>query len=350
MRCWRRVWLILFGLCSGSVWAAFPGLRYLDEIGHLETPSDPRTSVQFGRAQVVSTHDGVVFRGRDDYGKSWRAFLPILGGIGFTTVWQADFDHNSRPDLLIAALFPGNGRCLDEITLSFLLFNDHGQPVPWVIQTRMPYGRKFPYVPAILTDSNHNGRAELVVTSCTYSDPPRIGEDRRITGIYEARDATWRLVKPVNLEPYTNLVRQNYRFRPQFDQLLKANPPDWLDQGNDPHGSPPVQLAAVLTPSADCHGSVHLPPVVDGQLQATGWKDPCTELGLDRIRLSNGTVCYGWPTVVMDSDDGREIIAESERLQPALQKILDQRRTVVLAGQKDPEQCSPVLLWALKAR
>jgi hypothetical protein len=89
--------------------------------------------------------------------------------------------------------------------------------------------------------------------------------------------------------------------------------------------------------------------VVDGKLQTAGWKDPCDELG-DRIQLSNGTVCYGWPTVMMDGEDGREIVAESEHPLPLLKKIMQQRRTVVLAGQKDPKRCSPILLWARGAQ
>src|ERR1700721_1380960 len=93
---------------------AFPELHYLDEIGHLGTPSDPRTAVQLGRTLAVSADDGVHFRGHDDDGSSWEAILPVLGGVGFTTVWQADFDHNSQPHLLIAAYFPTNGRCVDE--------------------------------------------------------------------------------------------------------------------------------------------------------------------------------------------------------------------------------------------
>jgi len=90
--------------------------------------------------------------------------------------------------------------------------------------------------------------------------------------------------------------------------------------------------------------------VVDGKLQTTGWKDPCDELRHNRIQLSNGTVCYDWPTVVLDSENGREIVAESEHPEPLLQRIIDQRRTVVLAGQRDRNRCSPTLLWALSPR
>src|SRR5262245_2778871 len=132
--------LIFLYLCSSSLWAAFPGLRYLGEIGSLGTELDPRAVVRFGHTLARGTDDGVRFQGTDDDGVKWQAVLPLSGGVGFTTVWQADFDHNSRPDLLIAA-YPGvrSGRCLDEVTLSFLLFNDRGQPVPWVIESRTPY-------------------------------------------------------------------------------------------------------------------------------------------------------------------------------------------------------------------
>ena len=333
-------WLIF--LFSTSLCLAFPGLRYLDDIGDLGIPGNRRTSVQFGRTRAVWADDRVRFEGRDDAGKMWQAILPTAQGLGYTAVWKADFDHNSRPDLLIAAYFPKNGRCVDEITLSFLLFNDRGEPVPWMIQTRAPSFRN----PAVFTDLNHNGRAELVVTDCTYSEAPRIGEDRRITGIYEAKDTTWSLIKPARLESYTALVRRSHRFRPKFDQLLATNPADWLDQGNRLVDSPPVQLAEVLTASEICHG-VRFPPLVDGRFQAD-WKDPCEELGRNRIQLSDGTVCYGWPTVMFDGTKGRQIVSGSEHPEPLLRELIAQRRPVVLVGQTEPNRCSPSLLWALR--
>lgn len=345
--------LIVAGLCALAASAqpsSVAGLHYLGEVGHLGTPGDQRTSVRFGPTQVISQGNGSArIEGHDDDGKAWNAVLPMEGGIGWTDVWQADFDRNGRPDLLVAAFFPPNGRCIDEITLSFLLFNDHGQPVPWVVRTRMPQNTRFPAIPAIF-DWNHGERPKLVVTDCTYSEPPRHGEDRRITGIYEAQDATWSLAHPADIVTYTALVRRSYRFRPNDDRLLQTDSTHWLDQGNkmDLHGPPPVQVAAVLPAAADCHG-VHLPPVVNGVLQA-GWKDPCDELGKDRIQLSNGTICYGWPTVILDRVDGREIMAEQKYLKSLLQELVDQRRTVVLAGQTELERCSPTILWAPRTR
>jgi hypothetical protein len=335
-------------LCSVSLSAAMPGLRYLGEVGHLDTPDDPRTSIRFGRTRVVSTGNGQVrFEGSSDSGKRWHASLPVQGGIGWTAVWQADFDHNGRPDLLIASHFPGNGRCIDEITLSFLLFSDRGQPIPWVIQTRMPVGKGFKRIPAIFVDLNHDGRAELIVTDCTYSEPPRSGENRRIMGIYEAKDAKWGSVHPARIAPYTALLHQSHRFRTHHDQLLPTDPNQWPDHGNEvkAYGSDPVKLADVLPASATCRG-VRLPPVVDGVLQTAGWKDPCEELGKDRIQLSNGTVCDGWPTVVLDRPGGREIAAEAEPVKALLHEIIDQQLSVVMTGRTDLKRCSPTVIWA----
>ena len=272
----QRVLLILFCLCWTSLGATFPGLRYLGDIGDLGMPGSSRTSVRFGSIQAVWIDDGVRFQGRDDDGKSWRAALPVATGIAYTDVWQADFDHNSRQDLLIAAHSFGSGRCVDEVMLSFLLFDNRGRPVPWVIRTRAP---SF-HVPAIFADLNHNGRAELVVTDCAYGDPALLGEDRSVTGVYEARDATWSLVKPAHLESYIALVRRSHRIRPRLDQLLPANLTDWPDQGNqpDPHEPLPLQVAALLASSEGCRAPVHLPPVVDGKLQTAAGRTHATNL------------------------------------------------------------------------
>jgi hypothetical protein len=248
---------MIAGLCALSASpqpSTVAQLRYLGEVGHLGTEFDHRTSVKFGHIEVRPEESGGIrLQGQDDAGKPWKADLPAEGGIGWTDIWRADFDRNGRPDLLIAAYFPQNGRCIDEITLSFLLFNDHGQPVPWVIRNRMPESKGLPAVPAVFADFNHSGRLQLVVTDCSYSEPPRVGEDRQITGVYEAKDATWSLIQPADIAPYVALVHRSYRIRPNHDELLPANSAHWVDRGNmmDVHGPPPVQVAAVLPASPD---------------------------------------------------------------------------------------------------
>ena len=200
---------------------------------------------------------------------------------------------------------------------------------------------------------NQSGRTRLVVTNCEFSDPAVNGDERSIIGIYEAKDATWRLVRPARLEPYLALVRHRHRFRPEQGRLSSTNPVDWLDQGTEASTNRSSErLTAVLNASPSCRGPVHLPPVVNGQLQAAAWKDPCDEIGQNRIQLSDRTICYGWPTVMIDRANKREIVAESELrdLQPLLQEIVADQFTVVLAGQSETGRCSPTLLWARPPR
>jgi hypothetical protein len=325
-----------------------PNLRYLGEVGHLWPPFSSMRSVSFGKIQVTAETDGALrVSGRDDDQRPWAAMVPVGSGIGFTDVWQADFDRNGRQDLLIAAYFPKNGRCVDEITLSFLLFNDHGQPVPWVIKSHMPAGNRTPATPAIFADLGQDGPMHLVVTDCSYSSPPRFGEDRSITGIYVAENATWRLVRPANMAGYIALVRRSFRFQPNHDELLSTDPLDWCDRGNtmDRHGPPPVKVKAVLPASPDCRG-VRL-AVVNGRVQRPA-NDPCDVVGQDRIELSNGAVCFGWPIIVLDGTDGREIVADPKGLRAALERVVNEQRTVGLAGETDPERCSPTILWAMR--
>ena len=66
------------------------------------------------------------------------------------------------------------------------------------------------------------------------------------------------------------------------------------------------------------------------------------------MELSDGTICYGWPTVMVDDAEGREIVAESQHPERLLQRIIEQGRKVVLVGQRDPKRCSPVLVWAAR--
>jgi hypothetical protein len=94
--------------CQGGM---FRGMRYLGEIGHLETDFDHRTSAALVIAKAISVNQDIHIEGTDDRGKRWTAAVQIFGGIGWTDAWIADFDGNSRKDLLIASIFPPSGRC-----------------------------------------------------------------------------------------------------------------------------------------------------------------------------------------------------------------------------------------------
>jgi hypothetical protein len=104
--------------------------------------------LDLGIAHVFPEGDGNLrFEGRDVSGKRWHVWLPAAGGIGGTDVWIADFDHNSRRDLLISSMFPKNGRCIDRTTIYFLMFDQKGRPVPWAMpsNTFAGYGHQPPF-------------------------------------------------------------------------------------------------------------------------------------------------------------------------------------------------------------
>lgn len=339
MQNYFRTWSFFLALCFTSAQGA--PLRYLGNID-FGFPGQTRTSIPLGHARAVSLKDGSVrFQGRDDEGRTWQAALMTNGN---TTVWQSDFDHNSRPDMLIASEISQVGHCIDKVILSFLLFDQNGRPMPWVVAGLTPWRQSFRSRPAVFRW--FNGRAEFVLSDCEWIDNHNGGEDRAITGTYEAEDTTWYLVRPDNLAPYAALIRRSYKMRP-VDRLFPSQPATWPDQGNFfDKGEPQVTISAVLPASPECHG-IRLPIGPDGRV-FIDTSDPCKELGRDRIHLSNGNTCYGWPTVMLDRPGGREIVAETERkeLEPLLRDIASKRYAIALAGQKELGRCSPVLLRA----
>ena len=229
------------------------------------------------------------------------------------------------------------------------MMDAHGKPNPWIVHTNVPRETTFPPMPAILTDLNSDGRAQLVVTDCEYADRPRLGEDHSVTGIYEARDALWKLTPPTGTEVLARvaeIVLHSSAFRSGIDKLNSVDTAHWSDLGND-HQQASGQITSVLPAEAGCRGVVRLGPVVDGKMRLPNPDDPCIERGADRIRLSNGMTCYGWPTVVLDRREGREIVAaESKKVPSVLQEIAAQHIAVSLAGEAILGRCSPVLLTA----
>ena len=180
-------------------------MRHLDEVGHLGGPGQ-RTTANLGIAKVfVETGGDLRFEGNDAAGKLWRVWIPGAGGLGGTDVWTADFDRNGRPDLVIATYFPGNGRCIDAVTIYTLLFDDLGRPVPWIANSNSFAG--FGQSPVMLLDANRNGRAEIATVSCEYSDSvARFGEDRQISGIMKPKTRSGGLFRT---------LRRSFTLRPR---------------------------------------------------------------------------------------------------------------------------------------
>ena len=288
----------------------FKAVRNLSEIGHLGTDADPRRSVHLGIATATINTDGEVeFSGHDQSQKKWSAWLPVSGGVGWTTVWTADFDHNGKADLMIASYFPGNGRCIDGVTISFLMFDDHGRPNPWIIYNQAPRSRTdHPSIPGLLIDRNRS--VQLLVINCEYSERGRQGRDLSVAGVYEAHDSMWKLVRPELREflRITHLVASRYGVRASVDKIKTPGINHWPDLGNDraSGAAPSGQILKLLPADPACSG-VRLGPLMNGEITLPDENGPCKERSYNRMSLSGETTCYGWPSVVLDREMGGKL-------------------------------------------
>ena len=284
--------ILLIAVCCAIVHAQarFP-MKYLDDVGSLGSELDRRKSANLGIASV-SSEDGLLrFEGRDRKGDPWLAWVTQTGGVGWTEVWTADFDHNGQRDLLIASHFPGNGRCVRGADLLFLLFDQSGRPVPWHVPTELPNGNKFPYLPALLLDENRNGQAEIVSTECAYSSEGILAVDWSITGIYEARDAQWIPLRDAVTAPYLQAARKANGVK----DWLPIKSGEWPDQLAGFKASANTKLEHLLPGDESCRGiRVN---VVDGRVVVLD-HDPCDELRYDHALYSDGLTRRGWPWVV----------------------------------------------------
>ena len=185
----------------------FP-LKYIDEIGHMDSDlwGDDRKSVDLGVGTAYGEgYETLRVEGRDDAGKMWSLWIPRVTGVGGTEVWKGDLDRNRRQDLVITQYFIQNGRCIDGFDLVILLFDQQGQPHASKARSHRFAGFESP--PIIIADLNRNKQAELILTGCYYSEPPRLGEDRWINGIFEARDAEWVVLRNAREEPYLRALQ-----------------------------------------------------------------------------------------------------------------------------------------------
>lgn len=216
----RKAFILALWLITESLGITQPrfSMRYLDDVGNLGNrfAGEKRRSIDVGFARVTTDRNSGRLRvkGTDLHGNAWRVELDQVGGIGWTEVWSADFDANRKSDLLFAAHFPGNGRCIDAVNLTFLLFDEDGRPNQYELPTRLPDTARFPYVPVIVRDLNHDGRAEFITTDCGRVDPPEgFGERRWVSGVYEAQNARLVTVRGADLRPYLRIAGQIHRIQ-----------------------------------------------------------------------------------------------------------------------------------------
>jgi len=271
--------------------------------------------------------------------KSWPWQTDPLPGI-----WSADLDANGRQDLLIGMHFPGLGRCVDGAELVVLLFESNGRPVPWQLSTQVPAGGKFPYVPAIVLDADGNGRAEIVTTSCEYADGSRrFGEDRRVTGVYQALEARWMPLQQAVLASYVSAAKTSHRVGGQgWVRWLPARPRQWEDPMRGLDSAARVRITRLTTGEIGCGGA---------QLKVDNNKaehyrvsidtdDPCARRATDHVEYSDGRTFAEWPLAVIDAPEGRDIyVARSDEAQ---RRILRGGYLCKLLG---PE-AAPTWVWA----
>lgn len=314
---------------AGLAQSRFP-LRYLADIGSLgiSERGDKRKFVDLGVARAYPDGEDVVrLEGRDREGKPWRVWTPQIGGLGWTEVWSADFDANGQQDLLIGAHFPGNGSCVNDADLVVLLFGADGRPIPWRVSTQIPAGGEFPFIPAIILDADKNGRAEIVTTSC----------DRRVTGVWQALNARWMPIAQVAAAPYVSAAKASDRSGGHSIYWPPPKPIQCDDPMRGLNSFASVRVTRLITGELGC-GGIRL-SVRNGRV-AADVDDPCRTRVDDRIEYSDGRISSGWPLVVINGPEGRDIYVA--RNDVGLRRILRGSHVCGLVG----SEAAPAWVWA----
>lgn len=295
----------------------FP-LAEVAEIGMLGTESDGRELVDLGMAEAIPDDaSSIRIEGHDDQGDPWRLWLPTSGAYNARLrVYQADLNGDGRRDLLFSDVGIGNGRCVGDGTVITLIFDSAGRPVPWIIPTRAMI--QDDGNPVLLVDLNGDGRAEIITSDCEYALRQELypGEDRWITGIYEARDTIWTPIRPPSLEPYLQAIKRRFpEIEPGYLEWVAAPAPLSPDPLEGWGERPWTKLTGVLMAEIGCESS----EAVEFDRAGTGIL--CTDMELsNRTRYADGSVRTDWPFVVLDSAAGREIHFAHRR--EALEKVL----------------------------
>jgi hypothetical protein len=320
-------------LAMGQAWFPMKDRK----VGALDSDYDQRKSADFGFARIVSEEDNLRFEGKDHAGKPWRIWMP-KAGIGGVDVWTADFDHDGQQDLLIRSLDLKVGRCLDVGTITIVLFDAIGRPVPWTMTTQVPYWNAVPLRGAIVLDANHDGRAEFVVTGCESSVPSDapFGEDRGISGVYEAQHGRMVPIRHAKMTPYRRAAKVIHG-HPSV-KWLPMMPEEWPDQMQGFDSTASLRVEALLKGDEQYR---HIDfPLVNGRFDVPVPSDPSEILSYDRILYSDGLQRIGWPYVVLDGLDGRDVyIAGYEE---ALRRVINARYRVKILG----SPAEPTWIWA----
>lgn len=266
---------LLAGCCQAQT--PFP-MTFLGDIGQDDAIYEAE-GMDLGVARAHFAEEGLLIKGPDAEGLFWSVWLSRTLYTQHT--YRGDFDGNGKQDLLIARSIFGNGLCIDSGTFLFLMMDERGRPVPWEADSQgflVEPGERSP----ILFDVNANGRAELATHECqSYPINGDKRERRWITGVFEAQTGPWEKVEPLAPGVYETAMRQRYQ---EYDFVdFERSPWEKEAEPQTPYEGPEVQVTGILP---------------------GGWNQ-----GL--LRYSDGIVRRGWPTVIEDAPEGRELhIAE----------------------------------------
>ena len=294
--------VILVGVATAQI--PYP-LKEIAEIGLIGTEFDERPSAGLGSATAFPDGaESLRIEGFDDNQKPWRLFVPRTGvPISRMHVFQADLDANGRTDLVFSYVLIGNGRCVGSGSVTTLMFDVAGQPVPWRMDNHALI--EDGGVPVLLVDLNGDGRAEIVTSDCTYAqrESVELAEDRWITGVYEARDTRWIPLKLSSLEPWLLAMKQRFpEIEPGYVEWIRS--PEQLSpyqlEGWGERGL--TRLTGLLTNEIGCEYRNGLPPedaIPDGG---------CTRMRMSHsTRYADGSVRADWPPIIVDSPSAREV-------------------------------------------
>src|SRR5277367_3297429 len=105
----------------------------------------------------------------------------------------------------------------------------------------------------------------MVTVSCEYSDPAgKASEDRRISGVYQAKDARWRPLRSATDRSYLDAAKRQGQRHAGFEQWLPTDPAGWPDFLFGYDAPSTSQIRSLITATIGC-GGIRL-PVVDGRV------------------------------------------------------------------------------------
>jgi hypothetical protein len=272
-------------------------------VGHLGGVSVRREPPDDSSGEVSKA----VFSGVDRGGSAW--LVEIFVSAHGCSLWQADLDGNGQQDLILHDYLRGNGLAPSS-GLQILLFDEKRRPVPW---SPRGYFHEDSLGIQDLVDLNRDGRAELVQME--------FDDGYWITTLYEAKAAFWRRIDGQHGKR-TFPVFTRFTSRPNHTAVIPAKNrhPRAKDWSNDSTAAPSRGTILRLEEGRDVYA-------------------------YPNYFLSDGRDCrhHGWPNVIVDRPNRREIAMAGEysRYALVLLREISGRKLPVRVTDPKAERCFP---------